>query len=38
LAVTELSDLLFAIFRGGLNGTNVESLLADLCASAAQCR
>ncbi len=31
-AVTELSDLLSAILRGGLNGTSVESLLADLCA------
>lgn len=32
VAVTELSDLLFAIFRGGLNGQDIESLLADLCA------
>jgi hypothetical protein len=32
VAVTEFSDLLFGILRGGLNGANIVSLLADLCA------
>jgi hypothetical protein len=32
VAVTEFSDFLFAIFRGGLNGQDMVSLLADLCA------
>jgi hypothetical protein len=32
VAVSEFSDFLFAIFRGGLNGADATSLLADLSA------
>jgi len=32
VAVTEFSDFLFAIFRGGLSGAGAMDLLSDLCA------